>query len=327
MHAPAQRFDVPTFEPTFVDSITNYIVVTCHRYRVRRVDIFDVVQTALTKIFASVGSFRPEKGTFDTWARGVARNVIRRHLRDTKRHGACFSEYHLDVDDYATHAPSPERCVQRKQAQCLISNAMKSLTAEQASVVVLFDIDELSHKEIGNDLDISEGASHMCHKRAHKRLARCLDRDLLSVMPPGLTGCDEPASFDEFVSSNETGSRWHEWSHYKGQIVATMLALLPFVPSCMEHQVHSLTKGDARVLGHVENVAMYRSDKHVDVQDEPAVLRDAPSVKPAPASLPSVRTVFAPTMSPDKRTYVQDLAPLPPYKHTPDARDHLLPDR
>lgn len=327
MPAPALQFEVPTFEPTFVESITNYVVLKCREYRVRREDVFDVVQEALTKIVASVGSYRPEKADFDTWARGVARNVIRRHLRDTKRHGARFSDDHLDVDDYATPAPSPERCVQRKQAWCSISNAMEKLTAQQVNVVVSFDVHDMSHKEIGTKLDIREAASHMCHKRAHKRLAQCLDRELLSVMPPSLTGCDEPLSFNQFGSSNHIASRWTERSHYAGQIVATIIALLPFIPACMEPQMAASATEEARVLAPVQNAVMYRADKHSVVQDEPAVHRDAPVVKPEPASLTSVRDVSTPTKSRDKRTYVEDLAPLPPYKHTPDALDHRLADR
>ena len=317
MPALAHRLE----EPTFRESIANYVTVTCHRYRVRRVDVEDVVQEALTKIVACIATFRPEKGEFDAWARGVALNAIRRHLRRAKRHGAHFSAYHSNVDDYATHTPSPERCAQRKQAQCSISNALKTLTAKQASVVVFFDIDDLSHKEIGNDLNITEAASHMCHKRAHKRLARCLDRELLSVMPPFLTSCNEP------ISGNDIASRWTERSHYTGQVVAAILALLSFVPLNQTPQMHESMTGEIRVLGHVQNAVMYRSDERADVHDERRVLRDAPSVKPEPAPLTSVRAVSTPTRPVDKRTSPRDLAPLPPYKHIPDALDHRLPDR
>ena len=327
MPAPALRFEAPTFEPTFVASITNYVTVTCHRYRVRRVDVEDVVQEALTKIVARIATFRPEKGEFDAWARGVALNVIRRYSRDAKRHGEHFSEHYPNVDDYATHAPSPERCVQRKQAHRSISNALKNLTAQQASVVVLFDIDDLSHKEIGNDLDITEAASHTCHKRAHKRLAQCLDRELLSVMPPFLTSCNDPRSSNESISSNEIGSRWTQRSHYVGQIVAAILAFLTFVPLNQTSQMRASMTGETRVLGAMQNAVMYRSDKLIGVHDEPTVFRDAPSVKPEPASTPSVHNVSTPAKVGDKQTYLQDLAPLPPFKPTESTTAHLPPGR
>ena len=331
--APALRFEVPTFEPSFVESITSYITLKCREYRVRSEDVFDVVQEALTKIVASVGSFRPEKGDFDTWARGVALNVIRRHLRRAKRHGARFSAYPSNVDDYATHAPSPERCVQRKQAWYSISNAMKNLTAQQVNVLVSFDVHDMSHKEIENKLKIPEGASHPCHKRARKRLSRCLDRELLSVMPPFLTGCNDPGSSNEISSSNESispneiGSRWTKRSHYAGQVVAAILAFLTFVPLNQTPQMRASMIGEIRVLGAMQNAVMYRADKHLTVHDEPAVFRDAPSVKHEPASLRSVRVVSTPTTVGDKPTYVEDLAPLPPFKPTESTTAHLPPGR
>ncbi|HRI71385.1 MAG TPA: hypothetical protein PK156_44435, partial [Polyangium sp.] len=151
--------------------------------------------------------------------------------------------------------------------------------------------------------------------------------ELLSVMPPFLTSCNEPSSGKDVVSSNENGSRWPERSHYASQILGSIVALLLLVPACFEPQSRALLTEDARVLGAVQNAAMYRSDQPVDVHDEPVVHRDAPSVKPEPASLTSVRAVSTPTRPVDKRTSPRDLAPLPPYKHTPDALDHLLPDR
>ena len=327
MPAPSLRFEAPTFEPLFVESLTSYVTLKCREYRVRREDVFDVVQEALTTIFASVRLFRPEKGDFDTWARGVARNVIRRHLRRAKRYGDHFSEYHPNVHDYPSRESSPERCAQRKQARSSIANAMEKLTAQQASVVIAFDIDEMSHIEIANDLDITQDASQMCHKRAHIRLAKCLDRELLSVMPPFVTSCNEPSSGKEVVSSNENGSRWTERSHYASQILGSLVALLLLVPACFEPQMRDSRTEETRVLAPVQNAVMYSSDQPSDVHDEPAVLRDAPSVKPEPASLTSVRAVSTPTRPVDKRTPPRDLAPIPPFKPTESTTAHLPPGR
>ena len=308
-------------EPTFRDCIENYVAITCRRYHVRDQDVDDLVQETLTTIVTCIDSFRPEEGEFEQWAKGVALNVIRRYLRDAKRYLDHFSEYYPNVHDYPSHESSPERCAQRKQALSSISNALKNLTAQQASVVVSFELYDMSYAEIGEELGISPGASQKCHERALNNLARCIPDNLLSVMPPSLTGCDEPISFH----ANE--SRWPERSHYAGQIVGSIVALLMFVPSCLEPRTLESKRDVARVLATTKHAAMYRSDERVEVRDEPAVLQDAPCVKPEPASLTSVRAVSTPTRPVDKRTSPRDLAPLPPYKHTPDALDHLLPDR
>jgi RNA polymerase sigma factor (sigma-70 family) len=308
MPTPALRPETPTFEPHFVESITNYIVLTCRGYRVRGPDVSDVVQEALITIFRSVDTFQPEKGDFEAWARGVSRNVIRRHRRCAKRYDARFSEYHSNVDEYPTHAPSPERCAQQKQARNSILNALEALTTQQACIVVSFDVDDMSHAEIGNDLGISEAASHVCHKRAHKCLAKCLDRELLSVMPPSLTSCDEP------FSSKESRFQWSERSHYASQILAAVIALLFVVSSGFETQMRAPMTEETRVLGLVHNASMYRFD-------ELRVHRDAPSGKPEPAQMTSVRDVPAPSKRADKLPPRSEYVPRLSHKHEPNDPD------
>jgi len=314
MPAPSLRFEAPTFEPLFVESLTSYVTLKCRAYRVKREDVFDVVQEALTTIFASVRMYRPEKGDFDTWARGVARNVIRRHLRRAKRYGDHFSEYHPNVYDYPSHESSPERCAQRKQARNSISDAMGKLTAQQTSVVISFDIDEMSHIEIANDLDITQDASQMCHKRAHIRLAGCLDRELLSVMPPFLTYCENPVSF------NAKDSRWSETAHYIVQIAAAFLAVF-WVSAQMSLTTYEPTS-DAQFIATTKNDVMGGIDKLADVSDELVVLRDAPSGKPEPVQVTKVHDVSTPAKHVDKPTYVPEYVPRLSYKHESSVVDY-----
>ena len=213
--------------------------------------------------------------------------------------------------------PSPERCARRKQAQCAITIAAEKLSSRQVEVITLHAVDDMSHRDIANELCISEAMSQKDYQRARNHLALCISSEAFSVMPPSLASCNDPS----------LGSRWTERSHYVGQIVATILAFLTVVPSCLEPQNHASTTDETRVLGPIQTVVMYRSDERSVVHDEPTVHRDAPSAKPEPASLTSVRAVSTPTRPVDKRTPPRDLATLPPYKHTPDALDHLLPDR
>lgn len=308
-------------EPTFRNCIESYVENTCRQYRVRTQDVDDLVQETLTNIITSIDSFRPEDGEFEPWAKGVALNVIRRYMRDAKRYFDRFSEYYPNVHDYPSHECSPELCAQRKQARSSISSGLQNLTAKQVFVVVSFDVYDASYADIGEELGISAGASQQCHERALNKLARCIPHDLLSVMPLDLAGCDEP------ISSNENGSRWTERSHYASQVIGSIVALLLLVPACFEPQSRATRTEDARVLGSSKNAAMHSSDQPSDVHDEPVVHRDAPSVKPEPASLTSVRAVSTPAKVIDKRADVEDLAPLPPYKPKPNGSDHRLRGR
>ena len=304
-------------QPTFRKGIANYVAAKCRRYRVPRVDVDDLIQEAMINILAKLGTFQPEKSEFEQWARGIAWNVIREYLRKTKLYFALFTEYHPNVHDYPSHEHSPERCARRNQARCAIENAADGISSKQAIVLVLHAVDDMTHKDIGHKLKISESASQKCYQRALDHLALCISSEAFSVMPPSLASCNDPS----------LGSRWTERSHYVGQIVATILAFLVFIPLSQTLQMRASMTGETRVLGPLKTAIMYRSDERSVVHDEPAVFRDAPSVKPQPASLPSVRVVSTPTTVGDKPTYVQQPETLPPFKPTESTTAHLPPGR
>lgn len=312
MPVPALRYE----EPSFRDGLAKYVALTCRRYRVRAVDVDDLVQETLTNVVASIGSFRPENGEFDQWAKGVALNVIRRYKRDAKRYFDRFSECYPNVDDYATHEPSPERCTQKRQAQDALSIAMETLTARQANIVHFFVIHDMSHADIGNELGISPAASHKCLERALNHLACCVRTDLLSALPPSVSSCDES------LSLNKKDSRWYERSHYVVQL-ATMITAVLLLSSIHSSTVRSeVVTSEMRVLDDAQNAVMGYSDKHSDVHDEPEVHRDAPSVKPEPASLTSVRAVPTAKSVVDKPSTLPQYVPHFSYKHTPRSEDH-----
>ena len=185
MPAPALR----VHELTFRDGIAAFVRIKCRKLRVRRVFVEDLIQESLAEIVSSIASFRIEKGGFDKWGRGVALNVIRRHIRDAKRYAERFSEYHPNVDEHPAPAPSPERCVLQTQARCRLSSAAQDLTDQQAQILLLHVVDDLSHKEIGSELEITEEASQKCYQRARNRMVQCIADELLSVMPPFDTVC------------------------------------------------------------------------------------------------------------------------------------------
>jgi RNA polymerase sigma factor (sigma-70 family) len=305
MPVPALRLE----EPTFREGIANYVTTKCRLLRVPRVEVDDLVQESLIHIIAKVGTFRAEKSEFEQWARGIAWNVIREHLRQAKLYFALFTDYQPNVDDYAAHGPSPERCARQNQARCAIENAAQGISSRQTKVLVLHAVHDMSHQEIGRELCISEAMSQKDYQRARNHLAQCISGKAFSVMPLSLASCED-------LPVNDTRSRWTERSHYVGQLAALLMAVF-CVSSLNLSTMYESTVMETRILDQVQNVVMYR-------RDQPTVHLDAPEVKPEPASLPSVPAVSVPTRSGDKRTYVQDLAPLPPYKHDPASDDHLL---
>jgi len=135
-------------------------------------------------------------------------------------------------------------------------------------------------------------------------------------MPVEVIGCNDSAP------STVSHSRWHERSHYAGQVAAAILAFLTFVPSNQSPLSYASITGRVPASGSAHNAVMYPSDKQTYMQDEPAVLRDVPSVKPEPASLPSVPAVSVPTRVVDKPTPLPLFGPLPSRKYPPRSLDN-----
>jgi RNA polymerase sigma factor (sigma-70 family) len=302
-------------QPAFRAEIVKYVAYAYRQGRVKRADFDDVVQQIWAEVALGVTSFRPEKGTFDNWVRCIALNVVRHHVRGKKRYDKRFCEFQSNVMEQAAFDPSPERCLQRKQARGAISEALNNLPEQQTNVLLLHVVDDMSHGEIGESVGISESASQKCFQRTRNKLAQCLSSELLSAMPPFVTGCDEP-------TSSEGGFRWYEWSHRSGQIIAAVLAFLCFVPFNRGADSRASAPGEIRVAVSGRIDSMSQLDKPSVVHDEPTVHRDAPAGKLEPASLPSVPAVPKPTRGADKPGYVLDLAPLPPFKPTEHTVSH-----
>jgi RNA polymerase sigma factor (sigma-70 family) len=311
--APALRLE----EPTFCESLANYVAAMSPQFGIRRADVKDIAQDVLLNVVASFKTYQPEKGEFDKWARGVALNVIRKHARGARRDAAMFCEYHPNAEHYATLEHSPEYCARKTEARRAISNAAEPLSTLKAQILVLHVVDGMTHKDIANELQISAAKSEKDCQRTLHRLAECVPRELLSVMPPSLSRCDEPVSY------NEKDSRWSERSHYIGQVSATIMAVFLMSWQMSPSTTYESVTSEARVLGPTKNVAMYHPDEHVDVRDELKVLRDAPSGKPEPAQTTSVRDVSTPAKLVDKPANVWQSAPLPPFKPTEDHSAHL----
>ncbi len=159
--ASALRLD----EPTYCESITNYVAAMCPRFGIRRADIKYIGQEVLLNIVASFKTYQLEKGEFDKWARGVALNVIRNHARGARRDVTMFCEYHPNVEHYATLEHSPEYCARKTEARRAISNAAEPLSTLKAQILVLHVVDGMTHKDIANELQISAACMYVPNQR------------------------------------------------------------------------------------------------------------------------------------------------------------------
>jgi len=144
-----------------------------HRYRERvygviynltsnREDASDLAQDTFIKAFQSISRFRG-KSSFFTWLYRIALNTTLTHLRKRKMR-RFFSFEKLAEDDpsasflegMAAESDS-DKAALVSELQEKLNDAFQKLSLKHRTVVTLFEIDGLSHKEIAEVMGCSVG--------------------------------------------------------------------------------------------------------------------------------------------------------------------------
>ncbi|MEM7096589.1 MAG: sigma-70 family RNA polymerase sigma factor [Actinomycetota bacterium] len=152
-------------------------------------DADDVVQDTYVRAFRGLRKFRGE-ARFSTWLHRITANSASTMMGRSQRHR------HDDIDsviDLADHREDsdPEFQLQNGAVGARLRRALDNLPERLRNVVVLRDVHGMSHREIAEELDISEAAAKVRLHRARARL-----RDGLVAWRPGSTGETELVDSD-----------------------------------------------------------------------------------------------------------------------------------
>jgi RNA polymerase sigma-70 factor (ECF subfamily) len=90
-----------------------------------------------------------------TWLYGIAMRLASRHHRSARRFSR-FKEV-LSREPEQSQAPGPDDALDRKQKSALVEQALAKLSFKHREVFVLYEIEELSGREISELLDVPEG--------------------------------------------------------------------------------------------------------------------------------------------------------------------------
>ena len=104
-----------------------------------------------------------------TWLCGIAKNVLRTHLR---RHPATE-----DIDEVSLPAPSAEAAVLQKEDRLLLLKRVHALKEPTREVVYLRTYGNLSFKEIGAVLGKTENWARVTFYRAKEQLRKDVEID------------------------------------------------------------------------------------------------------------------------------------------------------
>ncbi|WP_415909841.1 sigma-70 family RNA polymerase sigma factor [Oleiharenicola sp. Vm1] len=127
-----------------------------------REDTADLVQDAFIKAFQSINRFQGQSSFF-TWLYKIAVNTTLSHLRKNKLR-TFFSLEKVQEDGASTEilnqltdTSGADRDAYLKELQEKLNEALQKLSIKHRTVITLFEIDGLSHAEIAEVMDCSEG--------------------------------------------------------------------------------------------------------------------------------------------------------------------------
>lgn len=144
-------------------------------------DAFDIAQEAFAKAYRALKFFNGQSA-FYTWLHSIALNHARNFLKRRNKR----ITYSMDDDEYGNHAEKnmhladesheadPEKSVHMAELNIKLREAVNQLSKKHRDVVIMHDINGLSHAEISVILDISEGTLRSRLHYAHKQLQALL---------------------------------------------------------------------------------------------------------------------------------------------------------
>ena len=176
----AQKPAQPTAESTDVHLVemvkeghANAFNTLVNRYRERvynvvynmtsnREDASDITQEVFVKAFQNIHRFR-QKSTFFTWLYRIAVNTAISFIKKA-RNRQYFSLENLEEEgvsgklaEILSSKKHSRRSLMMRELQEKLNEALQKLSVKHRTTIVLYEIEGLSHKEIGTILKCSEG--------------------------------------------------------------------------------------------------------------------------------------------------------------------------
>ncbi len=127
-----------------------------------REEAADLTQDAFIKAFRSINKFKA-KSAFFTWLYKIAVNTTLNHLKKNKlRRFFSFEKmneegYSSEILEKVTTYTKADKAVLLNELQEKLNEALQSLSIKHRTIVVLHEIEGLSHKEIGEIVGCGEG--------------------------------------------------------------------------------------------------------------------------------------------------------------------------
>ena len=156
------------YQKLLFDQYAPILLPVCMRYSHDKQNAEDILQEGFIKIFDNLQQFRSE-GSLEGWMKRIMVNTALNHYRSNLKH-----LYHQDVDEISEILPSGKDTNAELQAKDILALVQK-LPSGYRTVFNMYDIEGYSHKEIAQELDITENTSKTQLLKARKMLQKFLE--------------------------------------------------------------------------------------------------------------------------------------------------------
>ena len=136
----------------------------CLRYAVDEDEAQDMLQESFIKIFKKMKSF-DAKGSFEGWIRRTVVNTCLDHLRKHKK-----QKLNVDISEVTSTESGVDEMVTSDLAAQELLKLVQKLPTGYRTVFNMFAIEGYSHREIGEELGISENTSKSQFRKAKLQL-------------------------------------------------------------------------------------------------------------------------------------------------------------
>jgi len=141
----------------------------------------ELMQDTMMTVWAKAALYHPGRGSAATWIFTIARNLrIDRLRRESVRHFDDIDDMEIAEDEAGTGNTivSQDDAVTARQEQAIVTRALTELPSEQADIIRLSFVDDLSQSEIANRLDLPLGTVKSRMRLAYDKLRHALEGEI-----------------------------------------------------------------------------------------------------------------------------------------------------
>jgi RNA polymerase sigma-70 factor (ECF subfamily) len=150
-----------------------YVLGAIRRLGVAPADVEDVAQEVFLAVHKQLPNFEA-RSSLKTWLCGICRNKAYDHGRKASRRRRLLAS--ASADDGGLTGEDPQQLLLLKERETLLHRALEKLPPEQREVYVLFEIEQLSMKEVAAAVRCELDTAYTRHRVARQRVQAAFER-------------------------------------------------------------------------------------------------------------------------------------------------------